>query len=68
MVCFLLQYLRFFTDFLNRYGSVDMGAASKASEQRRIAEMNQQESHGLVTPVTTVIEVPETVEAAEKTR
>jgi iron transport multicopper oxidase len=44
---------------MNRYGSVDMGAANKATEQQRIAEMNQPESHELVSPATTVVEAPE---------
>jgi len=35
-----------------------MGAADKASEERRIAEANEQESHELVSPATTVVEVP----------
>ncbi len=45
-----------------------MGAASKASEERRIAVMNQQESHERVTSATTAGDATETVEAAEKTR
>ncbi|KAE9372214.1 multicopper oxidase [Stipitochalara longipes BDJ] len=48
------------------YGSVDMGAASKAAERRRIAETSQPESHELVSPATTVVEAPET-EAETKT-
>jgi hypothetical protein len=39
-----------------------MGAASKVAEERRIAEMNQQESRDPVSPVTqatTLVELPE---------
>jgi hypothetical protein len=39
-----------------------MGAASKVAEERRIAEMNQQESREPVTPVTqatALVELPE---------
>ncbi len=38
-----------------------MGAASKVAEQQRIAEMEEQESHEVVTRATTIVEAPEEV-------
>jgi hypothetical protein len=38
-----------------------MGAASKAAEEQRIAEMNRQESHEPVTQELTLLEMTDTV-------